>query len=273
MPRSGLTPPDGRLGFAPPAAGTTTCGPRSSRLLAQDERADRDGILTPDGAGRPASGSDGELAPPIAGVRPSVKAKPIAAVGDTSADDTGGFTPRAAIAAQTPRHPISEPRSVVRARLRELPMIYILMLGIAIFWRRAVLGSEDLTLYQVDVAIILALVGIIALLWSPWPIPLAWLKALELGMIGMMAGRIAFIQYRLMLMYSLRDDKMMAQLTMKNVVLLISILILTYGLYVPKSWRRAALVAGPLALLALRDSAGPHPAVSRRDGVALEGMA
>ena len=42
---------------------------------------------------------------------------------------------------------------------------------------------------------------------------------------------------------------MMAQLTMKNVVLLTSILILTYGLYVPKSWRRAALVVGPLALL------------------------
>ncbi len=152
-------------------------------------------------------------------------------------------------------------------------MIYILMLGIAIFWRRAVLGSEDLALYQFDVAIIVALVGIIALLWSRWPIPLAWLKALELGMIGMLASRIAFTQYRLMLIYSLRGDKMMAQLTMKNVVLLTSILILTYGLYVPKSWRRAALVVGPLALLALRDPAGPHPAVSRRDGVALEGMA
>ena len=42
---------------------------------------------------------------------------------------------------------------------------------------------------------------------------------------------------------------MMAQLTMKNVVLLTAILILTYGLYVPKSWRRAAVVVGPLALL------------------------
>ena len=128
-------------------------------------------------------------------------------------------------------------------------MIYILILGIAIFWRRTVLGSEDLTLYQVDVAVILALVAIIALLWSRWPISLAWLKALELGMIGMLASRITFVQYRLMLMYSLRDDPMMAQLTMKNVVLLTSILILTYGLYVPKSWRRAALVVGPLALL------------------------
>ena len=128
-------------------------------------------------------------------------------------------------------------------------MIYILMLGIAIFWRRAVLGSEDLTLYQFDVVIIMALVGIIALLWSRWPIPLAWLKALELGMLGLLACRLTFVQYRLMLVYSLRDDPMMAQLTMKNIVLLTSILILTYGLYVPKSWRRAALVVGPLALL------------------------
>ena len=42
---------------------------------------------------------------------------------------------------------------------------------------------------------------------------------------------------------------MMAQLMLKNVVLLTAVLILTYGLYVPKSWRRAALVVGPLALL------------------------
>jgi serine/threonine-protein kinase len=137
----------------------------------------------------------------------------------------------------------------VRARLRELPVIYILMLGIALFWKRAVLGNEDLTLYRVDVAIILTLVGIIALLGSRWPIPLAGLKALELGMIGMMASRLAFVQYRVMLLYSLREDTMMAQLTMKNVVLLTAILILTYGLYVPKSWRRTALVVGPLALM------------------------
>jgi serine/threonine protein kinase len=35
----------------------------------------------------------------------------------------------------------------------------------------------------------------------------------------------------------------------KNIVLVTSVLIVTYGLYVPKTWRRAALVVGPLALL------------------------
>jgi serine/threonine-protein kinase len=219
-----------------------------ARLLAQDEHADRHGLLTPPRRSGPlqdetASWNSHE---PVRRTRP---AKLIASASETSAADSGGFTPREAIAPRTPRHAICEPTSIVRSRLRELPMIYILILAIANFWRRTVLGNVTITPYQVDVTIIVTLVGIIALLWSRLPIPLAWLKALELGMLATMAGRVALAQYRLMLMYSLRDDRMMAQLTMKNVVLLTAILILTYGLYVPKSWRRTALVVGPLALL------------------------
>src|SRR5207253_2498880 len=94
------------------------------RLLAQDERADRDGFLTPpEASGRPPH--------PTVSWPPRGGAAPV--------DDTGGFTPRAAIAPHTVRPSICEPRSVERARLRELPMIYILILGIAMFWRRAVL--------------------------------------------------------------------------------------------------------------------------------------
>ena len=68
-------------------------------------------------------------------------------------------------------------------------------------------------------------------------------------MVGLLAGRVAFVEYRLMLRFSQRGDMMTAPMVLKNVVLLTAVLILTYGLYVPKTWRRAALVAGPLALL------------------------
>jgi serine/threonine-protein kinase len=142
-----------------------------SRLLGQDERADRVGLLTPPSA--TSSPPDPAMSsPPRAGGRPSEEPVPIAAVRDASDGDNGGFTPRAAIEPHTARHPISEPSEVVRVRLRELPMIYILMLGIAIFWRRAFLGNDDVTLHQIDTVIIAVLVGIIALLWSRWPIPL-----------------------------------------------------------------------------------------------------
>ena len=71
----------------------------------------------------------------------------------------------------------------------------------------------------------------------------------NLGMLAALACRVTVVQYRIMLDYSLRSDPMMAQVTMKNIVLLTAILILTYALYVPKTWQRAALVVGPLALL------------------------
>ena len=93
-------------------------------------------------------------------------------------------------------------------------------------------------------------------------------------MVGILAGRITFIQYRMMLIYSLRGDRMMAQLTMKNIVLLTAVLILTYGLYVPKSWRRAALVVGPLALLPFAAFRGADAAARRQPlGVALGALA
>src|SRR5205085_633435 len=103
--------------------------------------------------------------------------------------------------------------------------------------------------HYLDAAVIASLATVIALLSGRRPLPLARLKALELGVIAMVAARVAIVEYRLVLIFSLRDDPMMAQLTVKNIVLITSVLIITYGLYVPKTWRRAALVAGPLALL------------------------
>ena len=217
------------------------------RLLAQDERANREGFLTPPEA---VSGpQDRTVSWPPCDDLPLRRGATTGQDEAVPVADTGGFSPKAAIAAGTGQFPLSEAPAVVRARLRELPMIYILILGMAIFWTHSVLGDDDSTLYTANAVVILALGGTVALLSSRWPIALGWLKALELGVVGMAAGLITFVQYRLMLAYSVRDDVMMAQLTMKNVVLLTSVLMLTYGLYVPKNWRRAALVVGPLALL------------------------
>ena len=128
-------------------------------------------------------------------------------------------------------------------------MIHILILAGVFILKRGVFGLGDPAFDRAYATVILALVGLVALLWSRWPIPLAGLKALELGMVGLLAGLFAWMQYRVMLESSVGGDVMRAQLVLKNIVLLTAVLILTYGLYVPKSWRRAAVVVGPLALL------------------------
>ena len=159
------------------------------------------------------------------------------------------MAPRQAIASQKEQQTISELSDAVRARLCELPIVYILILAASTLWSRGILGRQDATIARVDGTIILVLVGLIALLRSRCPIPLSSLQALELGAVGLLAGRVTFVEYRLMLRFSQRGDMMTAPMTLKSVVLLTAVLILTYGLYVPKTWRRAALVAAPLAVL------------------------
>jgi eukaryotic-like serine/threonine-protein kinase len=219
-----------------------------SRLLDQDEKASQERFLmapepsarVPDETG--SWHSHGGHSPPR---EPELSDH----AGAGSLHAANGFSPRPAIAMSNPPHPISEPESIVRARLRELPMIHIFTLAMANFWRCTILGDVDRVLRSLDASVIAFLAVVVASLWSRRRVSLNWLQALELGMIGTLAMRLAIVEYRLVLRLSQRDDPMMAQFVVKNVILLTAILIPSYGLYVPKNWRRAALVVGPLALL------------------------
>jgi tRNA A-37 threonylcarbamoyl transferase component Bud32 len=218
------------------------------RLLADDDGATRTGFLTPPAVRRRPPIETASW-PPCEGRHPPRRPDPIEDSGSRSSDDTWGFAPKAAICADEGSHPRSEAERNVRARLRELPMIYILIVAMSFVYRGIVNQYADMTVPALNVVVILILGGIAALLWSRRPVSMAQLRLLELAMIGMLASKYAFTQYRSMLRYSLGGDPMSAWLTMKNIVLITSILILTNGLYVPKSWRRVALVVGPLALL------------------------
>jgi eukaryotic-like serine/threonine-protein kinase len=216
-----------------------------SRLLIQNERTEWDGSPDPPGRSPDATSSWHFRS----ACRPLSRPEPTDHVRADAVPDSGGFSPRAAIAAGAQPFPAYEAEPAVRSRLRALPMVYVLILALATSWRCAVLGDDDVVLHYLDATVIATLGGVIALLSSRRRVSLAGLRTLELGMVGLFASRVTIVQYRLMLLYSVRDDPLMAQLIMKNIVLLTSILILTYGLYVPKTWPRAALVAGPLALL------------------------
>jgi serine/threonine-protein kinase len=57
------------------------------------------------------------------------------------------------------------------------------------------------------------------------PDPASSLQALELGAVGLLAGRVTFVEYRLMLRFSRRGDMMTESMILKNVVLLTAVLI------------------------------------------------
>jgi eukaryotic-like serine/threonine-protein kinase len=118
-----------------------------------------------------------------------------------------------------------------------------------IFWKYIVVKDPDPTQAIPFTILLVALGGIVFRLSARKPLSPSLLQALELGTIGMVAAVFAFSQYQTMLDFSLRDDLVRAQLVMKNRVLVTAVLILSYGIYVPKNWRRAASVVGPLAIL------------------------
>ncbi len=219
-------------------------------LLAEDEGATRDGFLTPMelGLGPRPSDETGSW-PPHDGDRPRGRAGAAPIEPPAIDADDGGFTPKAAIRDGVGPQPMPEAQSVVRARLRELPMIYILIVAMTFVYRGIIHNYADLVIPALNVVVILVLAGIAAMLWSHRPLSMARLRGIELGMIAMLAGKYAFSQYRGMLRYSLAGDPMSAWLNMKNVVIITAILILTYGIYVPKNWRRVAIVASMLAML------------------------
>src|SRR5262249_35648944 len=139
--------------------------------------------------------------------------------------------------------------SLAQQRLRELTIIYLFIAGMMLFWKYAVLTDPDPTQAIPYAVVLAALGGVVSRLSGPRPLAPPLLEVLELGTTGLVAAAFAFAQYQTMLDFSLRDDQMRAQLVMKNRVLITAVLILSYGIYVPASWRRAALVVGPLALL------------------------
>jgi serine/threonine-protein kinase len=137
----------------------------------------------------------------------------------------------------------------MRKRLRALAVIYLIIFAVLPVWRFVFQRETDRTISALNVFTVLSLGGIVALLSGRRPLAPAQLRALELGMVGMIASVVATIYYHLMLRYSLRGDPTTAQLALKNFVLYAVILILTFGLAIPKRWPRAALIVGPLTLL------------------------
>ncbi len=160
-----------------------------------------------------------------------------------------GFAPKAAIFPGARSHPTAGAHSLAQQRLRDLTIIYLLIAGLMVFWKFFVVRDPDLWQAVPYAIVIAALGGIVTVLSRRRPLSTSLLKVLELGMIAMVAIVFAFAQYQAMLDFSTRADTVRAQLVMKNRVLVTAVLILSYGIYAPKNWRRATLVVGPLAVL------------------------
>lgn len=160
-----------------------------------------------------------------------------------------GFTPRSVLTLGSGRAPMVGIIPPERIRLRTLAFLYLAIFGLLPIWRYLVHRETDRATSAVNAVAVVALGATVAFLSGRRPLSSARLQVLELGMAGLIAGVVAVIYYRAMLRYSLRGDVTSVQLVMKNFVLYAAVLIVTFGVATPKSRLRAALIAGPFALM------------------------
>ncbi|MDG3004329.1 serine/threonine-protein kinase [Paludisphaera mucosa] len=212
------------------------------RLLAQDERAERDGFLAP-----PESAAD-----TATWVRRPAPAQPDPAPAAAPASSGGrrrGFTPYQAIQDEPGANPSLGSRDLARRRLRGLTTTCIVITVLILAWKYAVVRDPDPLQAVPYVMLIVALGTLDVVLYGMRPFSPAAFEAMELGMIGTVAVVYSFAQYQTMLDFSLRGDATRAQLVFNHRVLVSTVLILSYGIYAPSSWRRAASVVVSIALL------------------------
>jgi serine/threonine-protein kinase len=219
-----------------------------ARLLALDERADRDRFLTPPEVINPPADSTGSWPLPADRLRPGGDEPPVQA-GASPVGGAGGFTPRAAIRAGVESHPSVDAGSLAQQQLRALTFIYIGIAVLMLFWKFLVVRDPDPSQSIPYALLLVTLGGIVVRLSSPIPVSASLLQALEVGMIGLFAAVFAFTQYETMLDFTLRGEPLRAQFVMNHRVLIATILILSYGIYVTANWRWAALIVGSIAIL------------------------
>jgi eukaryotic-like serine/threonine-protein kinase len=225
-------------------------------LLDQETRADKDGFLTQPEVANPRISATAEW--PQKNRQGSAQGSDVHRQPSMGPDDeSGGFSPKAGIARSWGSGTADEARSVIQARLRELPLIYVLVFGVMLFLRPVVLGLSQSSITVPFSFVAAGLVGLTVLL-SVRRFSLAQLRWIELGMTGAIASLLVLHEVRTLIGRTLLEDHMFVQFIMKNVVLLTSVLMLTNGIYVPKSWRRAAIVAGLLATLPLASLLGAY---------------
>ncbi len=220
-------------------------------LLNHDSQADLDGFLDVSDAA-PQTHPQAAADPPPANHRranPADTATPFLHSPGVEVG-TDGFSPKAAIAHARPTRSEEGTRLIVQSRLRTLPFIHILIFGMVILVRPLVLGRNPGGIV-IPFGIAATILAGIGLLLSAHHFSLMWLRKIELAMTLTLVGLLTIHEGRAILGSSLGLDPLLSERITRNTILLASLVMLIDAIYIPKSWRRTAVISSVLAMVPL----------------------
>ncbi|MCI0455701.1 MAG: serine/threonine protein kinase [Gemmataceae bacterium] len=195
---------------------------------------------------------------------------------------------RLALVGESGQHITSEIDGLLRRRLRVASLITLA--GFGIFLVRGLLSPQTYAGQTLDLAIhafvVAVMVAVATTLWSGWQLSLRWLRTLELLLFGSAAAFFLWLQF--VVFHNGEVLKLAAGSAEPNAegkVLRLAaqghamrwlLLIVTYGTFIPNTWRRCALVIGLMALTPLVltvFTCGPCPVMGEHTLPALFDMA
>ena len=159
---------------------------------------------------------------------------------------------------------------LTEALLRSRLGVVALILSVTeIIWLTIDLLGNRTSSPLIQIVLVLALGCITVLLFSKQPIPLTPLRVLELLTFGSAAVFVAVQDYTFVSQSAALEDSGLALSGLYKSVLHYVLLVVVYGVFIPNTWQRAALVVIPLAstpVLAGILLAGSYPQMAQTMG-------
>jgi len=158
-------------------------------------------------------------------------------------------------------HLSSETHSLRQVRLRAAAIFLIGSLGLFLAWRLT-FATPDL--WPLNVSIMTGVAVALGLLYDPRPIPSGRLKALEFAIFGLMGIFLSAREYFSLVLSA--GDAMTLLATVRGSLIGTILLMFTYSMLIPNTWRSAAKVVIPIAMIPLAAKVAlflVHPVIFR----------
>ena len=188
-----------------------------------------------------------------------------------------GLRARMALVGESGQHITSEIGDLLRRRLRIAALITLTAFGI--FLIRGLIDRSHYYGRSLDLAIHAVTVGIISVLtsvlWSNWQLSLRWLRFIELVFFGTAAAFFLWLQFIVFQNGKVLElanpavadsGERVLRLAAAGHALRWFSLIVIYGVFIPNTWRRCAIVVGLMALTPLVLTASTCTLCHRLDG-------
>ena len=161
--------------------------------------------------------------------------------------EPGPAAPRVEVLAGQP-HLSGETRCLLQLRLRAVAWIFLIAFTLY-FFRSLFLPARDLVLRYGQLVVVAVLGACLVLLSRRRRPNLGRLRALELVIFGVAVAYFAVLHYRVTSLRLRAGDLVDAMAMAKRSIHSYFSVIVVYGMFIPNTWRRAAVVVGAIALV------------------------